>query len=117
YNPIVTGGFQCNTDGKFVGSGAFGMALGVYMTNYTTKITLDSAVVMTALAAATSSLRLAEGTNATPNPKDEERCRRLLLKTLNQMNARRELSGQQVASSLLGIPNHFTDCHFDVVYW
>ncbi|KAF9055462.1 hypothetical protein BDZ89DRAFT_938054 [Hymenopellis radicata] len=111
HNPIISGAFQCNTDGKFVGSGSFGMALSVYMTNYTAKSSLDSAIVMSALAAALHALGK-EMANA-----DEEQCRSLLLKTLNQMNARRELSGQQVASSILAIPNHFTDLHFVKAYW
>ncbi|KAF9013823.1 hypothetical protein BDZ89DRAFT_963017, partial [Hymenopellis radicata] len=111
YNPTISGAFQCNTDGKFVGSGSFGMALSVYMTNYTAKSSLDSAIVMSALAAALHALGK-EMANA-----DEEQCRSLLLKTLNQMNGRRELSGQQVASSILAIPNHFTDIHFVKAYW
>ncbi|KAF9062210.1 hypothetical protein BDP27DRAFT_1153331, partial [Rhodocollybia butyracea] len=52
YNALVSGSMQCNTDGKFVGSGAFGMALSIYMSNYTAKASLDSAVIMSALAAA-----------------------------------------------------------------
>ncbi|KAJ7147800.1 hypothetical protein C8R43DRAFT_889334 [Mycena crocata] len=114
HNPTISGSFQCNTDGKFVGSGAFGMALVLYFTNYSTKTGLDSAVVMSALAAAMKSLN---PDSNSPITEDEERCRKLLLKTLNQINGRRELSGQQVASALLGIPNHVTDACFAPFYW
>ncbi|KAJ7144859.1 hypothetical protein C8R43DRAFT_880787 [Mycena crocata] len=115
YNPSISGSFQCNSDNKFVGSGPVGQALAIYMSNYTAKSDLSSAVIMSALAAATKSLRASE-----PNSSlsfDDDRCRKLLLKTLNQINGRRELSGQQVACALLGIPNHVTDSSFTVVYW
>ncbi|KAJ7290058.1 hypothetical protein C8J57DRAFT_1045719 [Mycena rebaudengoi] len=115
HNPTISGCFQCNTDGKFVGSGAFGAALSIYMTNYTAKSSLDSAVVMSALSVAQKSLQAAN--KGAPFSVDEEQCRKLLLKTLNQMNGRRELSGQQVASALVGIPNHVTDARFAKVYW
>ncbi|KAJ7256300.1 hypothetical protein C8J57DRAFT_1074955, partial [Mycena rebaudengoi] len=116
HNPTISGCFQCNTDGKFVGSGAFGAALSIYMTNYyTAKSSLDSAVVMSALSAAQKSLRAAN--KGAPFSVDEEQCRKLLLKTLNQMNGGRELSGQQVASALMGMPNHVTDARFAKVYW
>ncbi|KAJ7576513.1 hypothetical protein C8J56DRAFT_713521, partial [Mycena floridula] len=114
YNPTISGSFQCNTDGKFIGSGPLDQAFNIYMTNYTAKSTLDSPIVMSALAAANKSLELAAGQDT---PCDEERCRKLLLKTLNQMVSRRELSAQQVSSALLGFPNHITDAHFSVFYW
>ncbi|KAJ7362352.1 hypothetical protein DFH08DRAFT_799398 [Mycena albidolilacea] len=37
--------------------------------------------------------------------------------TLYTINGRRELSGQQVACSLLGIGNHLMDAQFAVFYW
>ncbi|KAJ7355962.1 hypothetical protein DFH08DRAFT_690993 [Mycena albidolilacea] len=104
YNPTLSGSFQCNTDLKFIGSGPLTMALSIYMTLYTAKSDISSAVIMSALAAATKLLR-----EAGPLSSEEERCRKLLLKTLNQINGWRELSGQQVACSLLGIGNHVTD--------
>jgi hypothetical protein len=67
---------------------------------------------MSALAAATKTLQ-----QAGPLSLDEERCRKLLLKTLNQIVGRRELSGQQVACALLGIGNHVTDTQFAVFHW
>ncbi|KAJ7469817.1 hypothetical protein B0H11DRAFT_1628482, partial [Mycena galericulata] len=115
YNPTITGSFQCNTDAKFVGSGPFGMALAIYMSNYAAKSDLSSAVIMSALAAATKSFQRSDPYSA--GSMDDERCRKLLLKTLNQINGRRELSGQQVACSLLGIQNHVTDAKFAVFYW
>ncbi|KAJ7086380.1 hypothetical protein B0H15DRAFT_781967 [Mycena belliarum] len=115
YNPTISGSFQCNTDAKFVGSGPLGMALSIYITHYAAKSSLDSAIIMSALAAAMKSL---QKTNPDSNiSRDDEQCRILLLKTLNQINGRRELSGQQVACALLGIPNHVTDARFAVFYW
>ena len=112
YNPTLSGSFQCNTDLKFVGSGPLAMALSIYMTHYTAKSDISSAVVMSALAAATKLLRMSG-----PLSSEDERCRKLLLKTLNQINGRRELSGQQVACSLIGIGNHVTNAYFAVFYW
>ncbi|KAJ7035093.1 hypothetical protein C8F04DRAFT_955807 [Mycena alexandri] len=118
YNPTISGSYQCNTDVKFVGSGPFAMALSIYMSHYAAKSTLDSALIMSALAAAMKSLHSNNTTLDNPAiSEDEERCRRLLLKTLNQINGRRELSGQQVACALLGISNHVTDAHFAVFHW
>ncbi|KAJ6617368.1 hypothetical protein B0H10DRAFT_1797591, partial [Mycena sp. CBHHK59/15] len=56
YNPTISGSFQCNTDAKFVGSGPLGMALAICMCNYAAKSTLDSALIMSALAAAMNHL-------------------------------------------------------------
>ncbi|KAJ7618843.1 hypothetical protein DFH06DRAFT_1011949 [Mycena polygramma] len=112
YNPTLSGSFQCNTDLKFIGSGPLAMAMSIYVTMYSAKSDITSAVIMSALAAATKSL-LAVG----PLSPDDERCRKLLLKTLNQINGRRELSGQQVSCALLGIGNHITDAHFSVFHW
>ncbi|KAJ7654057.1 hypothetical protein DFH06DRAFT_993942 [Mycena polygramma] len=112
YNPVLSGAFQCNTDLKFVGSGPLGMALSIYMTLYTAKSDISSAVIMSALAAATKALE-----KCGPLSDADERCRLLLLKTLNQINGRRELSGQQVACALLGIGNHVTDALFTVFHW
>ncbi|KAJ7711760.1 hypothetical protein B0H16DRAFT_1343415 [Mycena metata] len=118
YNPTISSSFQCNTDVKFVGSGPFAMALAIYMSHYAAKSTLDSALIMSALAAAMKSLQSNNTTLHSPAvSEDEERCRKLLLKTLNQINGRRELSGQQVACALLGISNHVTDAQFAVFYW
>ncbi|KAJ6565420.1 hypothetical protein B0H10DRAFT_1647510, partial [Mycena sp. CBHHK59/15] len=116
YNPTISGSFQCNTDAKFVGSGPLGMALAIYMCNYSAKSSLDSALIMSALAAAMKSLRK-YNLDDPPQSLDDERCQQLLLKTLNQINGRRELSGQQVACALLGISNHVTDACFAVFHW
>lgn len=115
YNPTISGCFQCNTDGKFVGSGALGMALSIYITNYTAKSTLDSAVLLSAMAAAYKVLT--DRANGSFGTADEERTREMLLKTLNQMIARREMSAQQVMCSLLSIKNHITNAKFATFYW
>ncbi|KAJ7111079.1 hypothetical protein C8R44DRAFT_577357, partial [Mycena epipterygia] len=114
YNPTVSGSFQCNTDVKFIGSGPLGQAISIYVANYIAKYGLDSAVIMSALAAA---LKALDSNQNQPVTLDEERCRKLILKTLNQINGRRELSGQQVACALLGIGNHVSDAQFAVFYW
>ncbi|KIK57470.1 hypothetical protein GYMLUDRAFT_1011361 [Collybiopsis luxurians FD-317 M1] len=72
------------------------------MSSYTAKSSLDSAVVASALAAAMMSLKESGELN---------------LESKEQSNARKELSGQQVATSLLGYSNHITNCCFAQFYW
>ncbi|KAJ6611399.1 hypothetical protein B0H10DRAFT_1809523, partial [Mycena sp. CBHHK59/15] len=105
YNPTLSSSFQCNTDLKFIGSGPLAMAMSIYVTLYAAKSDITSAVIMSALAAATKALQ-AHGTLSS----DDGRCCQLLLKTLHQINGCRELSGQQVACTLLGVGNHVTRC-------
>ncbi|THV00241.1 hypothetical protein K435DRAFT_602349, partial [Dendrothele bispora CBS 962.96] len=100
----------CNTDGKFIGSGAFGMALSIYVAGYTAKNSLDSAIMASALAASLQAIGKPENLN-------EEQRVAFLQKTLTQANIRRELSAQQVASALLGKPNHYTNAKFVNRYW
>ncbi|THU95183.1 hypothetical protein K435DRAFT_608231, partial [Dendrothele bispora CBS 962.96] len=40
-----------------------------------------------------------------------------LIKSANKLIAKRELSGQQIASKLIGTPNHYTNRSFPVFYW
>ncbi|THV00037.1 hypothetical protein K435DRAFT_619938, partial [Dendrothele bispora CBS 962.96] len=110
YVPAITGRFGCNTDGKFIGSGAFGMALSIYVASYTAKNSLDSAIMTSALLASLKSI-------GDPRLVDEGKCRLFMNKTLNNASARRELSAQQVAASLLGKPSHYTDAKFIHCYW
>ena len=114
YNDIMTLALGCNTDMKHIGSGTFGQAVSMYITNYVAKISLDSAVVISALNAG---LQAVNALGADRGLSGEERTRTLLFKTLNQMVGKRELSGQQVASALLDIPNRYTDATFATVYW
>ncbi|THU82221.1 hypothetical protein K435DRAFT_691959 [Dendrothele bispora CBS 962.96] len=110
YVPAVTGRFGCNTDGKFIGSGAFGMALSIYVASYTAKNSIDSAIMTSALLASLKAI-------GDPRLIREDKCRTFMNKTLNNASARRELSAQQVAASLLGKPNHYTDAKFAHCYW
>ncbi|KIY63266.1 hypothetical protein CYLTODRAFT_360257, partial [Cylindrobasidium torrendii FP15055 ss-10] len=113
YNETSSGSMQCNTDAKFVGSGWVGMALSVYMSSYTAKATMESAVVLVALAAAVEAAEL-KGAEITD---ETEQSRLVLRRTLNIMVGRRELSGQQVAAALLGHGTHRTNESFDRYYW
>ncbi|KIY65051.1 hypothetical protein CYLTODRAFT_357474 [Cylindrobasidium torrendii FP15055 ss-10] len=113
HNPTASGAMQCNTDLKFVGSGWVGMALSVYMSSYTAKASIDSAVILCALAAAVEDAEERKDTVT-----DEvEASRHVLRRTLNIMVGRRELSGQQVAAEILGHGNHRTNVTFGKYYW
>ncbi|THV08120.1 hypothetical protein K435DRAFT_642008 [Dendrothele bispora CBS 962.96] len=110
YVPPITGCFACNTDGKFIGSGAFGMALSIYVVSYTAKNTLDSAIMASALAASLQQIGKSDSMT-------EQQRVAFLRKTLTQANIRRELSAQQVVSALLGKPSHYTNARFANCYW
>ena len=94
HNPTIVIGHGCNVELKYVGSGPLGMAMSIYMTNYSAKTSIDSATMMTAMCMAVESMNREK--EALPD--DGERSHKLLLKTLNQMSARREMSAQQVSS-------------------
>ena len=94
------------------------MAMVEYVTNYIARMSLDSSTVFTALCAALKSV----SDNPALNPITEEvdhceQSQQVLLKTCNGMIGKHELSSQQVASFLCHIPNHFTNHHFDTLYW
>jgi hypothetical protein len=118
YNDICVTCLRCNMDIKYVGSGTAALAMIEYVTNYIAKLSLDSSTVFAALSAALKSLSENPVIDPTSNRIDmKEQSRKVLLKTCNGMIGKRELSGQQVASFLCNIPNHFTNHTFDTIWW
>ncbi|KIJ24025.1 hypothetical protein M422DRAFT_148311, partial [Sphaerobolus stellatus SS14] len=109
---------RCNMDIKYVGSGTAAMAMVQYVTNYIAKLSLDSSTVFTALCGAIKAVCEYPPIDPISEQIDNnEQSRLLLLKTCNSMIGKRELSGQQVASFLLNIPNRFTNHKFDKMWW
>ncbi|KIJ56710.1 hypothetical protein M422DRAFT_148532, partial [Sphaerobolus stellatus SS14] len=118
YNDICVTCLRCNMDIKYVGSGTAAMAMVEYVTNYIAKMSLDSTTVFAALCAAIKSVQEKPPLNPLTETIDlEERSRLVLLKICNAMIGKRELSGPQVASFLINIPNRFTNHHFDRMFW
>ena len=114
YNEVLSYTSGCNTDLKHVGSGTFWEAVSIYVSDQLAKISLDSVVVISALS---TGLQAVDALGPDRILTEEEPTRTLLYKTRNTMVGKRELSEQQVASALLGIPDRYTDASFSTVYW
>ncbi|KAJ3884809.1 hypothetical protein GG344DRAFT_8243, partial [Lentinula edodes] len=117
HNPIITVAERCNTDAKPIGSGSVAMAMFQYFGNYTIKNTMDTAFVFSALCAAIKLLTENPPMNIDGNLDTYEHSRQFLIKTVNKLIGKRELSGQQIASKLIGTPSCYTNCRYPIFYW
>ncbi|KAJ3899403.1 hypothetical protein F5879DRAFT_772747, partial [Lentinula edodes] len=117
HNPIITVAERCNSDAKPIGSGAVAMAMFQYFGNYTIKYTMDTAFVFSALCAAIKLLSDNPPIDIDGNLDTYEHSRQFLIKTANKLIGKRELSGQQIASKLIGIPSCYTNCKYPVFFW
>ncbi|THU87588.1 hypothetical protein K435DRAFT_867153 [Dendrothele bispora CBS 962.96] len=104
-------------DVKPIGSGTAAMAMFQYVGNYTIKFTMDTAFVFSALCAAIKILSENPPMDIDGNLDGYERSRQFLVKIVNKLIGKRELSSQQIASKLIGIPNHYTNRAFPKYYW
>lgn len=111
HNPTIVSALGCNMDIKCIGSSTAAEAMCEYVTNYSAKSFLDSAVAVSALSAAMAKLNEEESENP-----DERTRSSFLVKACNQVDAKRELSGQQVAAYLMGHPNRYTTHGYANVY-
>jgi len=100
YNDVVLFLMQCNMDIKFIGSGSAAKALTYYISDYITKNELKVHVGLQAIQAAMESHRKRFADD--PTSSESTRERNLLMKTVNAMMGRREVSHQQVMSYLVG---------------
>ncbi|KAJ7752499.1 hypothetical protein DFH07DRAFT_745049, partial [Mycena maculata] len=117
HNPTATLCLGCNTDIKQTASGSVAMAMVEYMANYTIKLQLDTAVVFSALCASIKTLQ-----NKPPQDPDgqidkSEMTRLMMVKTINSLVGKRELTGQQTASLLLGRKNNYTSDEYQEHWW
>ncbi|KAJ7635224.1 hypothetical protein FB45DRAFT_676824, partial [Roridomyces roridus] len=117
FNKIVVLLQRCNMDSKPVGSGTVAMAMFQYMGNYTIKSAMDSAFVFSALCASIKSIADKPPKNIDGEADFEETSRLLLVKSVNQLVGKRELSAQQVVTSLVGWPSKYTNRSYPVFYW
>ncbi|THU93951.1 hypothetical protein K435DRAFT_669242, partial [Dendrothele bispora CBS 962.96] len=117
HNPLILTAQRCNMDAKPIGSGTVAMAMFQYIGNYTVKFTMDTAFVFSALCAAIKVLSENPPMDIDGNLDAYERSRQFLIKSANRLIAKRELSGQQIASKLIGTPNHYTNRSFPIFYW
>ncbi|KAJ6512938.1 hypothetical protein C8R45DRAFT_772423, partial [Mycena sanguinolenta] len=102
YNPIIVATERCNMDIKPIGSGTVAMAMFHYVGNYTIKSSMDTAFIFSDI-------------DGSVDP--SERSRLLMVKTVNQLIGKRELSSQQMASKLMGWPSKYTNRSYPIFYW
>ncbi|KAJ7130121.1 hypothetical protein C8R43DRAFT_835351, partial [Mycena crocata] len=113
FNATMLESLRCNMDIKFISSGAAAKAVVFYITDYITKTQLQSHVAYAALELAATKLG-----NFDPEGDDfSTRARKLLQKCAYAMVAQQELSGQQVASYIMGFEDHFTSHRYANLYW
>ncbi|KAJ6450750.1 hypothetical protein C8R45DRAFT_771033, partial [Mycena sanguinolenta] len=117
HNPTATLCLGCNTDLKQTASGSSAMAMVEYMCNYTTKLQLDTSVVFSALCASIKALRDKPPEDIDGQIDSSEMTRLMLVKTTNALVGKRELTGQQTASFLLGRKNNYTSHEYEQYWW
>ncbi|KAL1684482.1 hypothetical protein GGG16DRAFT_29147, partial [Schizophyllum commune] len=117
YSPLITSTQRCNTDVKPIGSGTMAMAMFQYVGSYTTKFSMDTAIVFSAICASMKALATQPPMDIDGNIDAEQRSRLLLVKSVNKLHGKRELSGQQVASNLLGLPSYYTNRAYPTFFW
>ena len=111
FNEYIMSACRSNMDIKFIYSGSDAKALVYYITDYVTKTNLSfhdtfSLVLKAVKSMEKSPLGSADSMSA------EEKSRRLVLRCYNTLASQQELSGMQVASYLMGWPDHYTTHEF-----
>ncbi|KAK6993124.1 hypothetical protein R3P38DRAFT_2395216, partial [Favolaschia claudopus] len=117
HNPTATLCLGCNTDLKQTASGSVAMAMVEYMCNYTVKLQLDTSVVFSALCASIKALQDKPPEDLDGQVDSLEMTRKMMVKTTNTLVGKRELTGQQTASLLLGRKNNYTSDVFEEYWW
>ncbi|CAF4217270.1 unnamed protein product, partial [Rotaria magnacalcarata] len=111
FNEYIISACRSNMDIKYIFSGSDAKALVYYTTDYVTKSNLSfhdtfSLVLKVILSLEKQKLNIDAAVNA------EEKSRRLVLRCYNTLASQQELSGVQVASNLMGWPDHYTTHEF-----
>jgi Helitron helicase-like domain at N-terminus len=111
YNSSIAAAIGSNQDISFMATRAKALALLYYITNYATK---DEASTYQMVITAVMMRKTLEQGERSSNPSNEERIamekgmRNFSLRVFNRMSHDKEVSGVQVASSLLKLPNYYT---------
>ena len=111
YNPSIAAAIGSNQDLSFLATRAKTLALLYYITNYATK---DEASTYQMVMTAAMMRKTLEQAEQTPNPSNAEQIalekgmKNFSLRVFNRMSHDREVSGVQVASSLLRLPTYYT---------
>ena len=111
FNEYIISACRSNMDIKYIFSGSDAKALVYYITNYVTKSSLSFHDTFSLVLKAVQSIEKQKlNTDIAVNA--EERSRRLVLRCYNTLASQQELSGVQVASYLMGWPDHYTTHEF-----
>jgi Helitron helicase-like domain at N-terminus len=111
YNPSIAAAIGSNQDLSFLATRAKALSLVYYITNYATK---DEASTYQMVMTAAMMRKTLEQARQASNPSDAERIalekgmRNFALRVFNRMSHDKEVSGVQVASSLLRLPTYYT---------
>jgi hypothetical protein len=111
YNPWIAASIGSNQDLSFLATRAKALALLYYITNYATK---DEASTYQMVATAAMIRKALEQAEHASNPTNEEKIAlqkgmlNFSLRVFNRMSHDKEVSGVQVASSLLQLPEYYT---------
>ncbi|KAJ6529959.1 hypothetical protein DFH09DRAFT_934508 [Mycena vulgaris] len=117
HNPTWTLCLGCNTDLKQTASGPGAMAMVEYMCNYTTKLQVDTSMVFSALCASIKALQDSPPKDIDGAIDKSEMSRLMMVKATNKLVGKRELTGQQTASHLLGRKNRYTSDAYQEYWW
>ena len=111
FNEYIISACRSNMDIKYIFSGSDAKALVYYITDYVTKSSLSFHDTFSLVLKAVQSIEKQKlNTDAVVNA--EEKSRRLVLRCYNTLASQQELSSTQVASYLMGWPDHYTTHDF-----
>ncbi|KAI0821064.1 hypothetical protein BC629DRAFT_1578827 [Irpex lacteus] len=123
FNATILEAMRCNMDIQFIGSGEGAKAVTYYITNYITKTELKTHVAYAALELAIKRLGSfdSDTIELDPSKPNEDQymvyAKRLLRRCAHAILTHQEMSGQQVASFLLGYNDCYTSDKFANLYW
>ncbi len=111
FNEYIISACRSNMDIKYIFSGSDAKALVYYITDYVTKSSLSFHDTFSLVLKAVQSFER-QKSNINIGLNAEEKSRRLVLRCYNTLASQQELSGVQVASYLMGWPDHYTTHEF-----
>ena len=111
FNEYIISACRSNMDIKYIFSGSDAKALVYYITDYVTKSSLSFHDTFSLILKAFQYVEKQSGQNVTAMSA-EDKSRRLVLRCYNTLASQQELSGVQVASYLMGWPDHYTTHDF-----
>ena len=111
FNEYIISACRSNMDIKFIFNGSDAKALVYYITDYVTKTNLSFHDTFSLVLKAVKTMENSTLTDFS-RMSAEEKSRRLVLRCYNTLASQQELSSMQVASYLMGWPDHYTTHEF-----